>query len=62
MTTHEGGSVRVAVVGATGAVGETLLRVLEERGVPVSELGAFASRFRPDAAAFRGRRCDVHET
>ncbi len=59
---YEGGSVKVAVVGATGAVGETLLRVLEEREVPVSELGAFASRFRPDAAAFRGRRCDVHET
>ena len=34
---------RVAVVGATGAVGGTMLRVLEERGFPVSELRPLAS-------------------
>ncbi len=34
---------RVAVVGATGAVGSTMMRVLEERGFPVSELRALAS-------------------
>ena len=34
---------RVAVVGATGAVGATMLRVLEERGFPVSELRPLAS-------------------
>jgi aspartate-semialdehyde dehydrogenase len=34
---------RVAVVGATGAVGGTMLRVLEERGFPVTELRALAS-------------------
>ena len=34
---------RVAVVGATGAVGQTTLRILEERKFPVSELRAFAS-------------------
>ena len=33
----------VAVVGATGAVGGTILRVLEERGFPVTELRPLAS-------------------
>lgn len=33
----------VAVVGATGAVGETILRILEERKFPVSRLRLFAS-------------------
>lgn len=40
--------MRVAVVGATGVVGETILRVLEERAVPVDSLGLFASRTRGD--------------
>jgi len=34
---------RVAVVGATGAVGGTMVRVLEERGFPVTELRPLAS-------------------
>jgi aspartate-semialdehyde dehydrogenase len=34
---------RVAVVGATGLVGETMIKVLEERNFPVSELFALAS-------------------
>ena len=34
---------RVAVVGATGAVGGMMLRVLEERGFPVTELRPLAS-------------------
>jgi len=34
---------RVAVVGATGMVGETMIKVLEERGFPVSELYPLAS-------------------
>lgn len=34
---------RTAVVGATGAVGQELLKTLEARGFPVSELSAFAS-------------------
>ena len=33
----------VAVVGATGAVGSTMLRVLEERGFPVTRLVPLAS-------------------
>jgi aspartate-semialdehyde dehydrogenase len=35
--------VRVAVVGATGAVGTVMLRLLAERGFPASEIVAFAS-------------------
>ena len=35
--------VTVAVVGATGAAGQTTLRILEERKFPVRELRAFAS-------------------
>lgn len=42
----------VAVVGATGAVGGTMLRVLEERGFPVSELRPLAS------ARSNGRQLD----
>lgn len=34
---------RVAVVGASGVVGETIMRVLEERDFPVAELFALAS-------------------
>lgn len=51
--------MNVAVVGATGAVGETILRVLEERDVPVGELGLFASRPRTAAVRFRGDSLDV---
>ncbi len=38
-----GGSYRVAVVGATGAVGEAMLSILAERRFPVGELIALAS-------------------
>src|SRR4030088_1542112 len=34
---------RVAVVGGTGAVGTTMLRILREREFPASEIVAFAS-------------------
>ncbi|HET9028670.1 MAG TPA: aspartate-semialdehyde dehydrogenase [Candidatus Aquilonibacter sp.] len=43
--------IRVAVVGATGVVGETILRVLEERRVPVGRVGKFASRARDGVEA-----------
>lgn len=45
--------MRVALVGVTGVVGETILRVLEERRVPVDELDAFASRERVEGVVFR---------
>ncbi len=38
--------MKVAVVGATGVVGETIVRVLKERRVPVEDVGLFASRTR----------------
>ncbi len=38
-----GGGLRVAVVGATGAVGQTTLKLLHERKFPIRELRAFAS-------------------
>ena len=51
--------MKVAVVGATGIVGETILRVLAERELPVEELGAFASEARDGGISFAGRRLDV---
>ncbi len=51
--------MRVAVVGATGAVGETILRVLEERNLPIEAVSPFASRARSGGARFRGRELDV---
>ena len=47
-------AMNVAVVGATGAVGETIVRVLEERDLPVAAAGPFASRARAAAVRFRG--------
>lgn len=51
--------MNVAVVGATGAVGETIVRVLEERRLPIAALGTFASRPRAAAIRFRGDTLDV---
>ena len=50
----------VAVVGATGAVGSTMLRVLEERGFPVTELRPLASeRSEGRQIDYLGRPCTV---
>lgn len=54
--------MKIAVVGATGIVGETVLRVLEERKVPISTLAAFATRDRASAVTFRGKSLDVQRT
>ena len=35
--------LKIAILGATGAVGEELLRVLEERRFPIEDLRLFAS-------------------
>lgn len=51
--------MNVAVVGATGAVGETIVRLLEERGLPIGELRPFASRACPTAVVFRGNSLEV---
>jgi aspartate-semialdehyde dehydrogenase len=50
----------VAVVGATGAVGETMLRVLEERKFPVDKLYPLASdRSAGKKVKFQGRQLTV---
>ncbi|MDD9868543.1 MAG: aspartate-semialdehyde dehydrogenase [Gammaproteobacteria bacterium] len=52
--------VNVAVVGATGAVGATMRRVLEERDFPVARLHLLASARSAGAALdFRGRKVAV---
>jgi aspartate-semialdehyde dehydrogenase len=61
MTRSERGRT-VAVVGATGAVGEVLLRILEERDFPVGELRALASeRSAGTTVRFRGEELVVEE-
>jgi aspartate-semialdehyde dehydrogenase len=53
-------SVTVAVVGATGAAGQTTLKVLEERKFPVRELRCFASeRSVGRTVTFRGEALPV---
>ncbi len=48
---------RVAVLGATGAVGQKVLQVLEERDFPVAELVPFASpRSEGKEVSFRGQQ------
>ncbi len=52
----------VAIVGATGAVGVELIRCLEERSFPVSELRLFASaRSAGKTLTFRGLQLAVRE-
>jgi len=53
---------RVAVVGATGLVGETMIEVLAERDFPVSELHLLASnRSLGKRSEFKGRSLPVKE-
>ncbi|MGE5507067.1 MAG: aspartate-semialdehyde dehydrogenase [Chitinophagales bacterium] len=53
---------RVAVVGVTGAVGQELLHILEERNFPVAELKALASaRSVGREVEFRGEKVKVAE-
>ncbi len=55
-------ALRVAVVGATGAVGSEMLRVLEQRDFPVSELRALASaRSAGSTVRFRDQDVTVQE-
>lgn len=52
--------MRVAIVGATGAVGRTMLGILEERDVPLDELSLLASeRTVGTRLRFRGREHTV---
>jgi aspartate-semialdehyde dehydrogenase len=55
-------SLRVAVVGATGAVGNLMVKVLEERSFPVSDLKLLASaRSLGKTLPFNGTELPVHE-
>jgi aspartate-semialdehyde dehydrogenase len=55
-------TLRVAIVGATGAVGREIVRILDERGFPADELVAFASsRSSGTPLEFRGRWVKVRE-
>jgi len=57
-----GRGYRVAIVGATGIVGQTQLGVLEERDFPVAELLPLASgRSAGQTVRFRGREVAVRE-
>ena len=54
--------MKVAVVGASGAVGQEFLRVLEEQNFPVDELLLFGSkRSAGRKYAFRGKEYEVKE-
>jgi aspartate-semialdehyde dehydrogenase len=57
-----GDGYRVGVVGATGAVGSTMLRVLAERGFPASEVLAFTSeRSAGGKVEYDGRELECRE-
>lgn len=54
--------MKVAIVGASGAVGQEFLRVLEERNFPIDELLLFgSSRSAGTTYTFRGREITVKE-
>ena len=51
---------KVAVLGATGLVGDTMIKILEERNFPVAELFPLASsRSLGKTVEFKGKRLDV---
>ena len=55
--------MRVAIVGATGAVGKELIKVLEEREFPLDELRLYAStRSAGTTMTFRGQKLTVELT
>lgn len=55
-----GKTYSIAVVGATGAVGETMLRILEERNLPVSRIRLLASeRSEGKVLKFQGEEVKV---
>ncbi len=55
-------SFDIAVIGATGTVGETIVQILEERDFPVGELHLLASvESAGSSVAFRGKNVRVRE-
>jgi aspartate-semialdehyde dehydrogenase len=54
--------MKIAIVGASGAVGQEFLRVLAERNFPADELALFgSSRSAGSEYLFRGKTCTVKE-
>ena len=54
--------MNVAIVGASGAVGQEFLRVLEEQNFPIDELTLFGSkRSAGRSYTFRGKEITVKE-
>ena len=54
--------MKIAIVGASGAVGQEFLRVLDEQNFPVDDLLLFGSkRSAGKEYAFRGKKCLVRE-
>ncbi|MGD0472198.1 MAG: aspartate-semialdehyde dehydrogenase [Candidatus Velthaea sp.] len=51
--------MRVAIVGATGVVGQTILQILDERAIAIDTLLAYASRDRETGIVFRGKAVPV---
>ena len=52
--------MKVAIVGASGAVGQEFLRVLDERNFPLDELVLFgSSRSAGRKYTFRGKQIEV---
>ncbi|GAI00394.1 unnamed protein product, partial [marine sediment metagenome] len=52
--------MRIGIIGATGLVGRTTLKILEERGFPASELILFASqRSAGEKIPFKGSQVEV---
>ena len=55
-------SYNVAVVGATGAVGKQIIRLLEERNFPIQQLKLLASaRSKGTIVSFKGKEYQVEE-
>ena len=53
---------RIAVIGATGAVGQTTLKILEQRKFPIRELRAYASaRSAGTSVTFAGESITVQQ-
>ncbi len=46
--------MKLGLIGATGVVGSTILKVLDERALPIDVLFAYASRDRSETLAFQG--------
>ena len=51
--------MKLGVIGATGLVGGMILKILDERSIPVDELFAYASRDRAEGLPFRGKTVPI---